>query len=112
MEPLKSSLSVFLKSLPIRDKFNICSFGSSHSFLWSKSQSYSANILAQAQKHVESMHADLGGTEILLPIKATVSKRFKDLSLEIMVLTDGEVWDTDPLQVHQEGDFFWRCLCF
>ena len=97
MEPLKSSLAVFLKSLPVGVKFNICSFGSSHSFLWSKSQSYSANTLQQAQKHVESMHADLGGTEILPPIKSTVSKRFKDLSLEIMVLTDGEVWDTEPL---------------
>ena len=33
MAPLKSSLSVFLKSLPLDIKFNTCSFGSSHSFL-------------------------------------------------------------------------------
>ena len=43
------------------------------------------------------MRANLGGTEILPPIKATISKRYKDLPLEIMVLTDGEVWNTETL---------------
>jgi hypothetical protein len=97
MKPLKSALAVFLKSLPVGVKFNICSFGSHHSFLWKKSQSYSADTLDQAQKHVENMQANFGGTEILGPIKATVSGRYKDIPLDIMVLTDGEVWNTDDL---------------
>jgi hypothetical protein len=97
MEALKSSLTVFLKSLPVGVKFNICSFGSSHSFLWTKSKPYSADTLDQAHKHVQLMGANMGGTEILPPIKATVAKRYKDIPLEIMLLTDGEVWDTEPL---------------
>ncbi|KAL8953051.1 MAG: hypothetical protein Q9183_007352, partial [Haloplaca sp. 2 TL-2023] len=38
---LKSALKVFVKSLPVGTKFNICSFGSRSSFLWPKSQPYS-----------------------------------------------------------------------
>jgi hypothetical protein len=94
---LKSSLGVFLKSLPVRINFNICSFGSSCSFLWDKSKPYSASTLAEAQDHVDRMQADMGGTEILLPIKAAISRRYKDLPLEILVLTDGQVWNTDAL---------------
>jgi hypothetical protein len=97
VEPLKSALRVFLKSLPLGVKFNICSFGSSHSFLWDKSKPYSASTLQEAQLHVNLMDADYGGTEILSPIQSTISKRYKDLNLEIMVLTDGEVWDPEAL---------------
>ena len=95
--PLRSALAVFLKSLPVGVKFNICSFGSTYSFLWNKSQPYSADTLDQAQKHVQSMEANYGGTEILAPVKATVERRYKDIPLEIMVLTDGEVWNSDDL---------------
>ena len=94
---LKSALAVFLKSLPVGVRFNICSFGSDHSFLWKKSRPYSAETLEEAQKHTETMDAEMGGTEILPPIRATVDRRYKDLPLEIMVLTDGEVWDTESL---------------
>jgi hypothetical protein len=45
---LVSALKVFLKSIPIGCMFNICSFGSHHSFLWSKSQMYGHDTLAEA----------------------------------------------------------------
>jgi hypothetical protein len=107
--PLKSSLGVFLKSLPLGVLFNICSFGSSHSFLWPQSQPYSAESLEQAQRHVAGMQANYGGTEILPPIQSAVSMRYKDVPLEIMVLTDGEVWRPDELyryieQATADGD--------
>jgi hypothetical protein len=104
MAPLKSALSVFLKSLPVGVKFNICSFGSKYSFLWKKSQPYSADALDAAQRHVDSMSSNLGGTEIFPPVKATVLQRYKDLPLEIMVLTDGEVWNTEELFKYVEKE--------
>lgn len=104
MPGLKSALSVFLKSLPIGVKFNICSFGSRYSFLWKKSQPYSADTLSAAQRHVDSMTPNLGGTEIFPPVKATVLQRYKDLSLEMMVLTDGEVWNTEELFKYVEQE--------
>ncbi|KAL3678817.1 hypothetical protein R1sor_021773 [Riccia sorocarpa] len=101
MEPqipqLKIALKVFLKSLPVGVKFNICSFGSQYSFLWPKSRPYDQDNLNAALKHVESFDADLGGTEMLEPVEAAFSQRFQDIETEILVLTDGEIWDTEPL---------------
>ncbi|OAX82824.1 hypothetical protein ACJ72_02828 [Emergomyces africanus] len=69
---LQAALKIFLKSLPIGVKFNICSFGSSHSFMWKKSRAYDASSLKAALKYVESVAADCGGTEMLRPVQATV----------------------------------------
>jgi hypothetical protein len=85
---LKSALCVFLKSFPLGVKFNICSFGSQHTFLWPKSRAYSAESLEEAQTHVETMDAEYGGTELLPSIVSTVERRYADIPLEIMVLTD------------------------
>lgn len=56
IESLKKALKVFLKSLPLGVKFNICSFGSYFSFLWPESQSYSQETLQQAMTHVEQWY--------------------------------------------------------
>ncbi len=102
--PLKSSLSVFLKSLPLDVNFNICSFGSRHSFLWDKSRPYSNQSFAEAQTYCDRMEADFGGTEILSAIKSTIERRLNDLNLEIMVLTDGEVWNSEDLFKYVEKE--------
>jgi hypothetical protein len=94
---MKQALQVFLKSLPVRVMFNICSFGSSYSFLWQKSVAYSQETLDQAVTHVATMEANYGGTEMLAPLKATIEQRYKDIPLEMMVLTDGATWNQDIL---------------
>lgn len=90
---LVEALKVFLKSLPLSAKFNICSFGSRHTFLFKKSKAYDEKSLATALEHVARFGADYGGTELLAPIKQTVKNRLGDVPLEIMVLTDGEIWN-------------------
>ncbi|EER38612.1 von Willebrand domain-containing protein [Histoplasma capsulatum H143] len=97
IQTLQTALRVFLKSLPVGVKFNICSFGSSHSFMWKKSQAYDASSLKAALKYVDSVSANLGGTEILAPVRATVERRLKDLDLDILLLSDGEIWDQNTL---------------
>jgi hypothetical protein len=91
------ALKVFLKSLPVGVKFNICSFGSRYSFLWERSVTYSQKTLEEAIHHAESFQADYGGTEMLAPLKATINQRYKDMPLDVMVLTDGETWGQDVL---------------
>jgi hypothetical protein len=91
------ALKVFLKSLPIGVKFNICSFGSSYSFLWRKSVTYSQSTLDEAIRHAETFEANYGGTEMLEPLKATINERYKDMPLDVMVLTDGETWNQEAL---------------
>ncbi|EMD70119.1 hypothetical protein COCSADRAFT_132672 [Bipolaris sorokiniana ND90Pr] len=95
IELAKQALKVFLKSLPIGVKFNICSFGSSYSFLWEKSASYNQQTLDEAMNHVSSFAANYGGTEMLQPLRATIERRYKDMDLDIMLLTDGEDWGQD-----------------
>ncbi|KAF5619785.1 hypothetical protein F52700_11613 [Fusarium sp. NRRL 52700] len=94
---LKTALQIFLKSLPVGVKFNICSFGSHFSFLWDRSQSYSQETLDKAVQHVKTFDSDYGGTEMYQPFEATFQKRYKDMNLEVFLLTDGEIWDQDRL---------------
>ncbi|TDZ65277.1 von Willebrand factor A domain-containing protein 5A [Colletotrichum trifolii] len=94
---LKSALLVFLKSLPVGCMFNICSFGSDHSFLFPKSKMYDKDTLRTAVAHIEKFDADMGGTEIHRPLEDTFERRHKDMDLEAFVLTDGEVWDQEDL---------------
>ncbi|KAM0267333.1 hypothetical protein ACHAPA_006113 [Fusarium lateritium] len=94
---LKAALEIFLKSLPVGVKFNICSFGSSFTFLWDRSQTYSQETLDKAVQHVQTFESNYGGTEIYQPFEATFQKRYKDMNLEVFLLTDGEIWDQDRL---------------
>jgi hypothetical protein len=94
---LVSAMKVFLKSLPIGVKFNICSFGSSTTFLWPKSRGYTQETLYESTSHVETFGANMGGTETFMAIKATVERRFTDLPLEIILLTDGDIWQQEEL---------------
>jgi hypothetical protein len=98
MEMLVSAMKVFLKSLPQSVKFNICSFGSHHSFLWEKSQSSSRESIDEATNHLIYFSADMGGTETFGAIKSTVERRLIDIPLEIILLTDGDI--------HRQNDLF------
>jgi hypothetical protein len=94
---LVSAMKVFLKSIPTGIKFNICSFGSSYAFLWHKSKSYTSENLREAMDYVSTFDANYGGTETFNAIKATVDNRLGDLPLEIILLTDGDIWNQEPL---------------
>lgn len=94
---LVKALKVFLKSLPLGVRFNICAFGNDFRFLFPKSQAYNEDNLKAALSFVESFRADYGGTEILKPITAAFEQHLSDLLLEIMLLTDGEIWAEDAV---------------
>jgi hypothetical protein len=94
---LISAMNVFLKSLPAGIKFNICSFGTSCTFLWPQSKTYTAETLEEATNHVQTFSANYGGTETFNAIKQTIDRRFTDLPLEIMLLTDGDIWQQEDL---------------
>ncbi|PGH02151.1 hypothetical protein AJ80_08913 [Polytolypa hystricis UAMH7299] len=93
VKTLRSALKVFLKSLPVGVTFNLCSFGSRFSFLWKKSQKYDSSSLREALNHVDRISADMGGTEMYQPVQATVNQRLNDSDLEVLLLTDGQIWD-------------------
>lgn len=97
---VKEALQLFLKSLPVGVMFNICSFGSRFSFLWPRSKPYNQETLDEATNHVTNFNANFGGTEMLAPLKATILQRYQDIPLEVMLVTDGDIWDQDDMFVY------------
>ncbi|OQE20153.1 hypothetical protein PENFLA_c017G06456 [Penicillium flavigenum] len=93
MPTLRSALELFLKSLPLGVPFNLISFGSSSEALWARSKVSTRESLEEALRYTKKIRADLGGTEILSGLEAAVEKRYQDKVLEVLVLTDGEVWN-------------------
>ncbi|CZT25282.1 related to Vault poly[ADP-ribose] polymerase [Ramularia collo-cygni] len=89
---LVAALKIFLRSLPLGVRFNICAFGSSFQFLWPKSLAFSEDNFNTALVFVDTFDARLGGTELLQPIQQAFERHLNDLSLEVMLLTDGQVW--------------------
>ncbi|EPT01795.1 hypothetical protein FOMPIDRAFT_1059549 [Fomitopsis schrenkii] len=98
MEYAKNALLIMLKSLPSSGTtFNIFSFGSSHSSLWSASQAYSPATLNTAVLHVDSMEANMGGTELESTLTSVLASRSATRPTSVFVLTDGELWNVDSL---------------
>lgn len=98
IDNLRSVLQLFLKSLPVGVKFNICSFGTAYSFLFPEgSMPYDQTTLDEAVRHVQGFTADMGGTEIIGPVEAVFKKRYTDMKLEVFVLTDGDIWNQQGL---------------
>ena len=94
---LRSALRTFVKSLPFGVKFNILSFGSEYSFPWPKSKGYTSESVTQAMEHIETFSSNMGGTRTYAAIRAASEKRFPDICGEILLLTDGDIWDQQEL---------------
>lgn len=79
MSTLISALKVFLKSLPVGVRFNICSFGTRYTFLWRKSRAYSRDSMNEALAHVETFRANYGGTKTYKALAAAIENRYTDI---------------------------------
>ncbi|KAI5195335.1 hypothetical protein E4T39_08248 [Aureobasidium subglaciale] len=97
---LVAALKTFIKSLPSGVRFNICAFGSHHKFLWEKSMPYNQENYTQALQFVQGFTASYGGTELLRPVKAAFESHLSDMPLELVVLTDGEIYAESQLFDH------------
>ncbi|KAB7507309.1 von Willebrand factor A domain-containing protein 5A [Armadillidium nasatum] len=95
----KNTLLLFLKSLPPGCRFNVVSFGSDFETLFeSSSERYTESTLQKALELQKSMDADMGGTEIYEALRHVYSKELvPGYPRQIIVLTDGEVWNIDQL---------------
>lgn len=94
---LVAALKIFIKSLPIGVRFNICAFGNSYKTLWPKSQAYNEANMTAAIDFVSTFSANYGGTELLKPVEAAFEHMLGDMPLEVMLLTDGEIWGEQEL---------------
>ncbi|XP_029301681.1 von Willebrand factor A domain-containing protein 5A-like isoform X1 [Cottoperca gobio] len=110
----RDTLLLLLKSLPMGCYFNIYSFGSSHEHIFPKSVEYSQETMEEALKKVEEMNANLGGTEILKPLKDIYSQPcIPNQPRQLFVFTDGEVGNTkEVINLVKKNSGSHRCFSF
>uniref|UniRef100_A0A672SCM2 VWFA domain-containing protein n=1 Tax=Sinocyclocheilus grahami TaxID=75366 RepID=A0A672SCM2_SINGR len=107
IESAKDTLLLLLKSLPMGCYFNIYGFGSRFESFFPLSLEYNQDTMDQALKKVKEMQADMGGTEILQPLKHIYNLRYHpDHPRQLFVFTDGEVGNTKEVL-----DLVKRCKC-
>jgi hypothetical protein len=98
IEEVRNALQLCLRSLVAGCRFNIVGFGSTHESLFPEARAYEQASLDAASRHVESLRADLGGTEILPALQFALEQpRAADLPRQLIVLTDGQVTNTDAV---------------
>uniref|UniRef100_A0A665V0G0 VIT domain-containing protein n=1 Tax=Echeneis naucrates TaxID=173247 RepID=A0A665V0G0_ECHNA len=110
----RDTLLLLLKSLPMGCYFNVYSFGSSYQHIFPKSVEYSDQTLEEAVKKVEEMTADLGGTEILQPLKHIYNQPcIPKQPRQLFVFTDGEVSNTkEVINLVKKNSGSHRCFSF
>ncbi|CAM4733950.1 unnamed protein product [Leuciscus chuanchicus] len=115
IESAKDTLLLLLKSLPMGCYFNIFGFGSRfEAFSHYESIEYSQDTIDQALKRVKRMQADLGGTELLQPLKYIYSQPCKpNHPRQLFIFTDGEVRNTkEVLDLVKHHVHSHRCFSF
>ena len=92
MEVAKESLTLFLKSLPAGSYFDIIGFGSTHKSYFQSPMEYIEKNLPKAQKIIQDMTANLGGTEIYTPLDFIFKRKYDNSMIKnVFLITDGKV---------------------
>ena len=93
------TLVLFLKSIPQSCFFNIISFGSHHDSFFPSSMPYNQDTMEKATQFAQRMRADMGGTELLTPLKFIFKQSSKSSGLprQVFILTDGSVSNTSSV---------------
>ena len=96
IQSARETLVLFLKSLSRDTYFNIIGFSSSYKSLVPETVPYDEQHLETAVQHSQEMKADLGGTELLNPLKHIFEMKPRaGYARQVFVLTDGSVSNTD-----------------
>ena len=95
---LKRALPQFLQSLPEDSYFNIISYGTYFIPYSFKSLRYTPDNLIAVLEWIETIEADMGGTEILEPLKyATLLPPTDEYPRSVFLLTDGDIYNPDEV---------------
>ncbi|ELR11799.1 von Willebrand factor type A domain containing protein [Acanthamoeba castellanii str. Neff] len=98
IDQAKNALALFFHSLPVGTRFNVIGFGSHYVKLFPSSRVYDDETLEQANQHVAAIRADLGGTQLLEPLRDVLSSPSDPkYPRQVFVLTDGEVGNTNEV---------------
>ena len=95
---VRNTLQLCLRSLPSGSRFDIVGFGSTFESLFGQCLPYDEPSLARASAHIDSLDADLGGTEILPALEFVLKQEASaTMPRQLVVFTDGQVTNTDAI---------------
>ena len=95
IENSKSALKEMMKELPDGCRFNLIGFGSEYLPHFPEIQIMTNQTRKFALQYVESIEADMGGTEILEPLEFVFKQQSHGKSPKnVLLLTDGQVTNT------------------
>jgi hypothetical protein len=98
MKQAREALQIFLRSLPASCMFNVVAFGTSHRSLFPTPQPFLDRTLAAASTFVDELKANMGGTELVAPLKHVLAApRGDGYARRVFVLTDGQVTNTQDV---------------
>ena len=110
------AMLLFLKSLPVGCRFNIIRFGSHFVSLFSDQVTveYNDENMRQAESLIKGMRADMGGTELMGPLRwLATSKPPLGGVRQVFLLTDGEVSNvTEVINLCRDMAAFTRIFSF
>lgn len=88
----KRALALCIRALAGTDSFNVICFGGRYKTLFPSSRPFTDESLSEATRWLESVEANLGGTEILAPLEhALASAADPARPRRVLLLTDGQV---------------------
>jgi Ca-activated chloride channel family protein len=92
IDQAKSALRGCLDHLRSGDRFNICCFGSQHEWFRRQPVTCTDSSRREAIAFVDRLQADLGGTELIAPLKDLfLQHSSSDAPRDVILLTDGQV---------------------
>jgi Ca-activated chloride channel family protein len=98
IEQARRALSLCVRALSTDDTFNVVRFGSRFTSLWRSPRRYDDDTLEEATRYIGKSGADMGGTEILAPLKDLLeAKRDEARPRRVLLLTDGQVANEDEV---------------
>ncbi|XP_066493804.1 von Willebrand factor A domain-containing protein 5B1 [Tiliqua scincoides] len=110
---VKDALLVVLKSLMPTCLFNIIGFGSTFKALFPSSQTYCEENLVIACESIKKIRADMGGTNVLSPLKWVIRQPIhRGHPRLLFLLTDGAVSNTGKVIELVRNQSSTRCYTF
>ncbi len=99
MEQTRLALQTIIARLLPSDRINLIAFGSAPDALFPALQPANASTRQALTKRLQRLDADLGGTELgrALTLAFRQSQGATDKPLDILLITDGEVWGAETL---------------
>ena len=99
IEIASKALELFIQSLPAGSYYQIIGFGSSYNVYDDAPKEYNMNNIKNSLEQIKKLGADLGGTNIVGPLKYIYDSdnKYEKIKLprNIILLTDGEAWDKE-----------------